>query len=827
MNIGSLLRRSLALATCAALLANVAAARASIVAPYTLDANTIFLLHLDEPATEGIATNAVEGAASFIASANPSAATPRNPLPGLLGATGASGPGYNFGLCADLTFSNSVGLFMDANANGVADLDVSGAAPGADAISGSVFTGPNGEFTLEALVNFPSLTGGNREIISMDNSGGAGARPFQFRVTSAGLLEFNNIAVAGANPRAAIPTTGPDAFVPNQWFHVAMTYDGAGNIVFYWTRLDGARTGATVLLTTNVALLNISGTAVLTIGNENRNTCGEGLTGLIDEVRISNIARGPTEMVFDPSAPPIPPSINPQPEDQFLGVGETLVIVSHASGSLPLAYRWQYEGFAGGGFSDIPEQTGETLSIPVTFATRGYYRYIVSNAFGQATSAVATVTVGATFSGLAPTGFDLNGAPLPDNAIDPHYTLWSSSDPNLLGPNTVVPANTLDYNANDAGSKWISPGPTLAGVRGVYSYRTTFVLDSTVPQGSTLTASVLSGGSLTVLLNGQPTGISNLNPAFPGPHRIAFTFTLTNGFVGGVNTLDFVVDNSTTAPNSPPGNALRVMSIRGIGPALGVGLAIVQHPQSQTVRVGGRVTFDVIARGRPPLHYQWFGDGVEIAGATNRTLTYDPVTVFDQPTTFRVIVTDDSVSQTSQSANLTVVNDNQPPAATNVALTGFSGAPLRLPLSRLVQNARDPDGDSIVLSTYDTVGSNLTSPGQITQDGATLIYTNAADFNGEDQFTVTLADTLGAPAVVTVTIQLSSDLRLRITRGPNGNVRLTWPAAATSQGFRLLSGDAIDAITAPAAGTIATDATESVLRIFPADPMKFYRLIYP
>jgi len=53
------------------------------------------------------------------------------------------------------------------------------------------------------------------------------------------------------------------------------------------------------------------------------------------------------------------------------------------------------------------------------------------------------------------------------------------------------------------------------------------------------------------------------------------------------------------------------------------------------------------------------------------------------------------------------------------------------------------------------------------------------------------------------------------------------PAAATAQGFRLISGDTIDAITAPVAGNVTTDATESALQIPPADPRKFYLLTYP
>lgn len=242
----------------------IPAAHAAIVAPYTVDANTLHLWHFDE--ADNTATTTAD-AAGGISLNKASGAT--------LGSASFSGFGRAGNTSAD---QNAEFLSTDTLVPPV---------------------GIGGAFTYEAMINIANITS-LQQIFSMD---GSGTRPFQFRVLS-GNLEFINIA-GGSTISAAIPTVGADAFVANQWFHVAATYNGAANTVgnfnLYWTLVNESRTAANLIHSGNMtADLTTANSARYGVGNDNRTSGGQdkNLEGLIDEVRISGIARGADDMLF-------------------------------------------------------------------------------------------------------------------------------------------------------------------------------------------------------------------------------------------------------------------------------------------------------------------------------------------------------------------------------------------------------------------------------------------------------------------------------------------------------------------------------------------------
>lgn len=239
----------------------------SVLAPYVADAHTLHLWHLDEP-TPGPAAPAAGIAGSFSLSPDSGAVLGAGAFPG-------------FGSAGDTSAGSAAG-FQGA------------------VIPVSAVTGPDGAFTFEALIR-PSNITDLQQIITMENgSSDAADRPFQFRIDG-GSLRFINVAAGAQSILAAIPVTDDHAFVADEWFHVAVAYNGsagtADNIKLFWTRLDPVWTEANEIASASMSS-DLGGVATtFGVGQEYRSP-SDNLEGRIDEVRISEVARGPSEFLF-------------------------------------------------------------------------------------------------------------------------------------------------------------------------------------------------------------------------------------------------------------------------------------------------------------------------------------------------------------------------------------------------------------------------------------------------------------------------------------------------------------------------------------------------
>ena len=771
-------------------------AHAGLAIPYSPDADTLHLWHLDD--TNGLYTeDAVATSASASANAIPITLTNLGePTPGTFPYTNTSlaNPSY-LGLGTSYTGTDNHHLLYG------------GAFPDV-----SQFCNPNsGAFTFEAVVNLngPYATAPG-QIVSGDNGGGLTSRGWQWRINN-GSMNWNLLGgnAADNNFTAALPTTGPDAVATNVWYHAAVTYTGnnptngdAPNVLtFYWTLLDPSRTNADMLAQfTATRPLNGSPagntTPSLGIGGSARNTTSnpgnnDGVIGSEDEVRVSDIARASGNMAFMTGGAIAPSITHNPPASVLVAYGGTLNINATVSAS-SATYVWSVNG------TPVPGQSSSSLVISnVTFANAGPYVLVVSNSLGSATSTVSQVSIGASATGLYSTGVADNGQVAPGDVPDLHYTLIESQDINDLGPSAMVfefsfpiqgaPGVTDgQYAAGGGSSMWIgdqgNPGGAYGNSSpGIYIYHTTFLLDQANPSSISLQMGVLLPGSISnIVLNGLSTGLSfnaaqfALSPALTlntvslsssngvlsvhaiGSGIASQSYTVnssSNWFVPGLNTLDFV-ENITSS-----GSAIQIENPSAVGLALPPGLpTILAQPVSQKVRdanitgSGTDVKFSVVALGRPPLTYQWYTNGFLLNGGTNRTLNYSNAAAGLQGTNFFVVVANSSGSITSQVAALTFVPTNQLPIAPNYTNYLYTNQTLSLDLSVLFNHASSPDGDALTLSSYDTsttngVGLNFVTPTLFT-------YTPNPGFLGQDSLTYTITDSQGNSAVGTNFIEV-------------------------------------------------------------------------
>jgi autotransporter-associated beta strand protein len=374
----------------------------ALLAPYAPDADTLHLWHLDEVSTPVL--DYAPGGTNLTA---------------LGGGAALAVPSYSgLGTAVSTLDGGQAGGNVAANIDAYLAPRILVNGTGDD-VAWSFAHPTTGAFTFEALVRIdfdpmknlgPTASGGTgrnapMQIINGDQDG-TGARSWHFRLDPVGFdpdgagsvyapltqpaIEFINLlnTPSATVAVAPIPITGDDAIVSNAWFHVAAIYSGdAGapdNFKIYWTRLDSSKTQAAQLTSATMSSDLRVGAVDFTIGNMGRGVPNNNFLGVIDEVRISRIARAATGMVMGP------PDVvfQSQPVDDVVAIGQPSLFSVVVSGQAPFSYQWRLNEVP------IPDATNSFHAIAAAqLSDAGGYSVVVTNSASIRTSETAVLTV--------------------------------------------------------------------------------------------------------------------------------------------------------------------------------------------------------------------------------------------------------------------------------------------------------------------------------------------------------------------------------------------------------------------------------------------------
>lgn len=232
--------------------------------------------------------------------------------------------------------------------------------------------------TLECWFNDANTSGGN--LISKPV--GSGANDSYELWLASGKL-YGTIGNASAIPYFGYNFTP----APGTWYHAAFTFDSSTELQSLY--LNGALVAAEVANTQ----IGYDSHPVL-IGTEfDSGNPVFSLNGLVDEASIYNRALSGSEIQAIYAAGVggkcgTPPGISAQPQSEVAYARSNISFTVSASGSLPLAYQWAFDG------TNIPGAISNILSITnVSVTNLGTYSVLVENAYGETNSADAALSM--------------------------------------------------------------------------------------------------------------------------------------------------------------------------------------------------------------------------------------------------------------------------------------------------------------------------------------------------------------------------------------------------------------------------------------------------
>jgi photosystem II stability/assembly factor-like uncharacterized protein len=379
------------------------------------------------------------------------------------------------------------------------------------------------------------------------------------------------------------------------------------------------------------------------------------------------------------SSPPPDITITAQPSDQHAVDGDTVSLSVTASGSA--GYDWQMRNTEGN-WIDVPTGTASTLNLGVvhTADSGEQFRVVVTstaNRANQVTSSVVSLTVHDRV--IAPT---LLSSPAGQSVYD-------SQDVSL---NVTATGTTLAYqwqHSGDNGASWAD----IAGATGT-TYTFTAAISEALGQYRVVVSNSLgSQTSVPAVVSVQvPPSVPLfvLNPtsataaigsavtfnaqavATPAP---SLQWQQSYGASGPWIDIAGATSGSYTLPAvaaADQGRSFRVVATNANGGNTGPAATLVvggaptpagisEQPQDTAIAPGGVATFYAFGYGSQSMGYQWQvstdtgASFTNVNGATQPALSVGPDALTDDGKLYRVVVSDDLGSATSQSARLSVM----------------------------------------------------------------------------------------------------------------------------------------------------------------------------
>ena len=352
-------------------------------------------------------------------------------------------------------------------------------------------------------------------------------------------------------------------------------------------------------------------------------------------------------------------AITSQPAAQTVTEGQPATFSVTATGTEPLSYQWKKNGTA------IDGATSSTYTTPTTAIgdTDAVFTVVVSNGTGTATSSNATLTVTPVSAPVAPT---ITTHPASQSVVAGQSATFS------------VVANgsaTLAYQwqKNDSkldgatSSTYTLPATSLADSGAQYSVVVTNGAGTVTSDKATLT---VTAAPVAPTITTQPVAqtvtvgaAASFSVVATGTGQLAYQWKKNDSDIAGATSSTFTTPATSLADS---GAQYSVVVSNGVGTAtsnkvsLTVSAAapsITTQPASQSVAVGGTVTFSVVATGTGPLLYQWKKVNTLIPGATSSSYTTATITSADHGAQFAVVVSNSAGTTTSNYATLTVASN--------------------------------------------------------------------------------------------------------------------------------------------------------------------------